>query len=299
MDILIHIGPHKTGTTAVQTALHKGRRALRSAGVIYPKSNCHHFAQHRLALAAKSRSLPGEAEPPCLSTELAELGTAVKRYPGHRVILSSEEFFAAPTPGIEALRDGLAGFNVKIICFLRRPDELLLSIHSQNALGAGNGFTASLDEVARKPRRASPDIDFEACLTRWASVFGWAALDVAIYERERPLPRLLSALGLPKDMLPDRPGVNRRQPEAVTDIMRLAKKNALPVGQQRELQQTAMRLFEGCPLAKMTDEQRRHIVCTLEPANHRLFQALGRKNPYKLEQLGLRDTTGDVARRAS
>ena len=135
MDIFIHIGPHKSGTTAVQKALHKGRRALLRVGIIYPKSNWHHFAQHRLAFAARSLELPGEAEPPCLSTELAELGRAVKRHPGHRVILSSEEFFSAPVPGIEALKDGFAGFNVKLICFLRRPDELLLSIHSQNALG--------------------------------------------------------------------------------------------------------------------------------------------------------------------
>ena len=33
---LLHIGPHKTGTTAIQGALHLARGRLAAAGVVYP-----------------------------------------------------------------------------------------------------------------------------------------------------------------------------------------------------------------------------------------------------------------------
>ena len=33
---LLHIGPHKTGTTAVQGALHLARERLAAEGVVYP-----------------------------------------------------------------------------------------------------------------------------------------------------------------------------------------------------------------------------------------------------------------------
>ena len=33
---LLHIGPHKTGTTAVQGALHLARERLAARGVVYP-----------------------------------------------------------------------------------------------------------------------------------------------------------------------------------------------------------------------------------------------------------------------
>ena len=34
--VLLHIGPHKTGTTAVQSALASARPRLKTAGVLYP-----------------------------------------------------------------------------------------------------------------------------------------------------------------------------------------------------------------------------------------------------------------------
>ena len=34
--LLLHIGPYKTGTTAIQQALHDARPSLRERGIIYP-----------------------------------------------------------------------------------------------------------------------------------------------------------------------------------------------------------------------------------------------------------------------
>jgi hypothetical protein len=36
--LVIHVGPHKTGTTSVQSTLHANRQALLRQGVLYPSS---------------------------------------------------------------------------------------------------------------------------------------------------------------------------------------------------------------------------------------------------------------------
>ncbi|WP_397544404.1 hypothetical protein [Roseovarius salis] len=47
--LLIHIGAHKTGTTALQRAFEQNTAVLAAHGVTYPRTNWFHFAQHRLA----------------------------------------------------------------------------------------------------------------------------------------------------------------------------------------------------------------------------------------------------------
>ena len=50
--VLLHVGVHKTGTTAIQAALADARADLKAAGVSYPGRL---QAQHRAALAVLQR----------------------------------------------------------------------------------------------------------------------------------------------------------------------------------------------------------------------------------------------------
>ena len=40
--LILHVGPHKTGTTAIQTALHRNRESLILAGVFLPVNAVEH-----------------------------------------------------------------------------------------------------------------------------------------------------------------------------------------------------------------------------------------------------------------
>ena len=51
--VLLHVGVHKTGTTAIQAALADARPELRRAGVLYPGKR---KAQHRSAMAVTQRT---------------------------------------------------------------------------------------------------------------------------------------------------------------------------------------------------------------------------------------------------
>ena len=61
---LIHIGPHKTGTTTLQWALHHAREALHEQGV--------HYAHHRPQAYRPAVALTGLKADPALAKGLKE-----------------------------------------------------------------------------------------------------------------------------------------------------------------------------------------------------------------------------------
>src|SRR3954452_14461676 len=83
--LLLHIGPHKTGTTTIQNQLAAGRRRLHRRGIVYPGLG----AQHRLPAldvvdSSDSSSLPQRGTP---WTDLVADVHAARR---KRVVVSSE-----------------------------------------------------------------------------------------------------------------------------------------------------------------------------------------------------------------
>src|SRR5579875_1433024 len=87
--LLLHIGPHKTGTTAIQGAFHLARERLAARGVFYPGRG----RQPLLAVLAVTGqpALLGEGRPSMKRWD--GLAAALRARDGQRVVLSSE-FFA-------------------------------------------------------------------------------------------------------------------------------------------------------------------------------------------------------------
>ena len=83
---LLHIGPHKTGTTMIQDALHLARERLAARGVVYPGTGRQPL-QAILAVTGQPR-LFGEPEPSM--SHWALLAGEVTGAHDQRVVLSSE-----------------------------------------------------------------------------------------------------------------------------------------------------------------------------------------------------------------
>ena len=280
LHLTIHIGPHKTGTTALQTACASGARTLAKSGVLYPKVCWHKPAQHRLAFAAKGRNLPGGGGVPDYGTELRALATALASFPRDRALISSEELFACPPEAILRLRDVLPDMTVQILTFLRRPDDFLVSSWNQKIRQPGNGFCAPIRRFVADPLQFAPEIDYARCIGNWAAVFGDGAIRLEVYEGGPPLPRTLALLGLPPDLLPDPTGVNRSVPGAVAECLRHAKLAGLSTETQRRLLERAQAVFADGPGFHLTPEDRRKVLAALEPANDALFRRFGKVNPF-------------------
>jgi hypothetical protein len=119
--VLVHIGPYKTGTTAIQSSLHAHRRELAAAGVSYPGT---YHRQMRPSWALLGRSRIGEDDVP--GDEWDEMVDEVRRSPG-RVVISSEDFASARAQHARRLVDDLGPDRVHVLIVARRLDRLLPS----------------------------------------------------------------------------------------------------------------------------------------------------------------------------
>lgn len=57
LQLLMHIGPHKTGTTSIQALLHAERDALRDGGYFYPLGEVYEMAHHEVVFSVLERDL--------------------------------------------------------------------------------------------------------------------------------------------------------------------------------------------------------------------------------------------------
>jgi hypothetical protein len=119
--VLVHIGPYKTGTTAIQTSLHEHRPELAEHGITYPGR---YHRQMRPSWALLGRSRVGEARVP--EREWDALVDEVREAPG-RVVISSEDFASARPVHVRRLVDDLGADRVHVLVVARRLDKLLPS----------------------------------------------------------------------------------------------------------------------------------------------------------------------------
>jgi hypothetical protein len=119
--VLVHIGPYKTGTTAIQTSLNESRGELGAHAVTYPGD---YHRQMRPSWALLGRSRVGEPAVP--EREWDAMVAEVRAAQG-RVVISSEDFASARRHHAQRLVDELGPDRVHVLIVARRLDKLLPS----------------------------------------------------------------------------------------------------------------------------------------------------------------------------
>ncbi|WP_435168770.1 hypothetical protein [Falsirhodobacter sp. 1013] len=173
--VLLHVGPHKTGTTALQRFWQENREHLARNGVLYPGPG---DAHHRLAY-----DLLGW---PTRRFDRAKILAACAAAPENMVILSSEDFSFFNADQFRRLRDLLHGSDIRVAYFLRRiPDAL----HSFWIETIKQGRSATFAELADgfPANQISGQAYFDPLmqLRTLEEVFGMDALDVFSYDMIR------------------------------------------------------------------------------------------------------------------
>lgn len=130
---VLHIGTHKTGTTAVQNALAHNRRLLWRHRIVYPEIGQGQPAHHGLA-AKWNPSLVGFE--PRGGAEAAWQSLARDHARGDAtLLLSSEELSRVHGPGavdLAFVRDALSGFErIDVVCVLREQVSFIQSAYLQ------------------------------------------------------------------------------------------------------------------------------------------------------------------------
>ena len=196
--LILHIGPHKTGTSALQRHLALNRRALAARGVAYPRP-----IRPVGPLGSVHRDLaePGdEAERAAL---IAAYGARIADSGAATTILSAEGLGAGNRDHAAALAPLGDGADVRVVVYIRRIDLFLESLYRQMIRNQ-----VSMERREFRPfanwRLKRGQADRVALLERWERVFGPGAVVAVPYEPAVPgfdvIDRFAAAAGLEAQM---------------------------------------------------------------------------------------------------
>jgi hypothetical protein len=173
--LILHAGPHKTGTTALQTALFNSRAELAAQGFTYPDIGIRHFGHHDIVT-----QLAGEAVKSAFTAEQV----AAESVAADQIILSSEDFVYLNPARLTALKAMFPEHRFEVILFIRTPVNLWPS-HWQELvrhgradsmaeyLGAVCGWNGPFGQGFINPMTQA---------TRFAGVFGRDAVRMFSYD---------------------------------------------------------------------------------------------------------------------
>jgi hypothetical protein len=188
MRYIVHVGRHKTGTTALQRRFAASTRELMEHGVLYPEVGRRPFGHHELADAIGSSSPGGPATP-----IIAELRDEIEAKSPHTIVVSSEALQGVAPNRLAAV---FPPHETTIVLYIREQVDYLISGYAQRV--QATDLCVPFEEYVEKHRKA---VDYLPWLRRFERSFGNDNMVVRVYDRElliggSTLSDFLAALGL-------------------------------------------------------------------------------------------------------
>jgi hypothetical protein len=184
--LFLHIGAHKTGTTALQQSLNQNRVPLAACGVAYASAPTAAHLHQYLGFVTPGSFLPEGAM-------VLDPDGMVARLVAERcdtVVASSENFsFFFQRPAIAALAEVLRPHfdEVRIVSYLRRQDRHAVSHHQEGAKPNRHAEGALWGHAPTALPAPSPQhglyLDYDQRLGTWADVFGPDRIVLRVYDR--------------------------------------------------------------------------------------------------------------------
>jgi len=198
-ELLLHIGPFKTGTTTVQAAFHQNREALARQGVHYAGKRAHPMAAAMEAVGREALPTLGNG-PGRWAGLLREVRAADARH----VVISSEFFSGADEGRARAIIEDLGADRTHVVVTLRPLVRILASqwqqyIQNRIVVGYDAWLHAMLDDPDAPPRM-TPSFwlrhRHDRLIRRWAEVVGTDRITVVVVDEsdKRMLPRTFEEL---------------------------------------------------------------------------------------------------------
>jgi hypothetical protein len=277
VNLVLHIGLHKTATSFIQNLLSTRRYDLLRQGVLYPTTG----AIDAVAVSTRTGAQSGHASyfwakdrQELVSQLLSELPATAST-----VLLSSEDFsLPRRVQFVEKLLGDFSAFGtIEVVLVVRRQDEWVESYYKQFVDQYGNFETRSFDEFLRQ---AGPRLlDFHSRFSPWRELVGPDAFHVLSYD---DLPggaaiyrRILETAGVEGSLLEVSESADQPVYESVRaiDTLGLRILNGYRLDSREVRTSLAKSIYAAAPegdLALMTPEMREGIQQRCGPINERI-----------------------------
>lgn len=188
---VLHVGPHKTGTTSLQRAFHAERDAVAAQGVHYAGSTSQPIDEVLSLLARENPRPPADA--PASDRPWRRLVREVEEA-GDRTVLVSSEFFAdARESAIETAVRELGGDDPWVLITLRPLAKILPSQWQQYVQnGMRTAYGRWLKAMLREADTTTLSPSFwwrhrhDELVARWAKVVGPERIVVLVLDESTP-----------------------------------------------------------------------------------------------------------------
>jgi hypothetical protein len=176
-SFLIHVGPHKTGTTYLQLSMKAARDEMRARGIFMPEIWEHapgNPSHSKLAVALRE----GQIRP--IAAQFAAFPADAET-----ILISAEDLSNLDVPALLALRTLIGDNPVRIVFYLRRWTELVPSSWQESTK---HGQTSTLPEFVlghvQRPM-ASRLLNFDLKISAMIEAFGAAHVSLVSYSELR------------------------------------------------------------------------------------------------------------------
>ncbi len=182
--IYIHIGTEKTGTTSIQEFLFVNHGNLLKYNFYYPINETKKYnmwKQHvPLVTSITKKNIPAYKDQQSYVKDevFDEFIEDVRKIKQDNIIISSEGFSLIESiDKIHSLKKKLEEFKIKIIIYIRRQDEFLIS-KLQQSYKTGRYFPFEVDELLSFCK-----VNYYQIISNWSHIFGRKNIIIRIFEK--------------------------------------------------------------------------------------------------------------------
>lgn len=272
--LYLHVGAHKTGSTSLQYALGKNADRLRQSGFLFPSASRIHYAHRRLAFGLRNKQDPLVGDIPDPDQEVQSIIREIEESSPCTTIVSCEGFFALDKKSIRFLSDRFRSFDTKVVLYIRRQDNMLLSIYNQKIKKRKKEFSKRFPEVLSDPKKYVDD--YRGIIERWSSIFGPENVIVRCYELAGDVVAdFQNVVGIPIVLVDPSTPIRRNTSVSVNGIRAFGWLK--PLIRNEAHRKWVLKLLKKLPLGNdvsrlLTDSDRRRILEHFRQDNAYIFR---------------------------
>jgi hypothetical protein len=198
MQIVFHIGQQKTASSTIQTFLAHNRTELAARKVLYPRA----FGETKATLISDFVT----DAPRLADTSATIRANLTREFAGDfaKAIISNENLITSKRGAIPGrLKETFAPYATswRVLCYVRRPDEHIVSQYQQKVRG---GYVGTFDQFFDHQLN-SQYYGYAHWLDRWAEIFGEGVVEARVFHRKTlqgsPVDDFVQWLGLEREGL--------------------------------------------------------------------------------------------------